>query len=331
MMSCDDMSMSIFSRPDSAVHLTPLFFIFGVPLNMLQNRVGCAISNTKQFIDRYGHTLTTQANTKEGHRTSFHNSIIFQLCHIFKEAALNVETEHNMALFESLSPPEYHALESHASRIVPDIVLDMSDAREKLLRPGETALDTRILIDVKTIGYSNQFKISTHKLHATHHTRADQLLRPCQGVNDRGTSVHHEYLKKAKQCDRALYPDGTPNPAPISRKLLKFGRVYGVALGPHGEISRDLRILLEPAIERIAERRRQRMTLYNLSEDQTKAAVYDAIRKRLGMLAHSTWHSIMLRSLRLASHNVIGNFDTEEALGGAFDDPSFTVAGELGL
>ena len=123
---------------------------------------------------------------------------------------------------------------------------------------------------------------------------------PCMGVKTRQHKVHRDYVAKSKRLDRIVQPDlGPEEVGPIQGKLKSFDRVHGLVFGPFGEISPDIRKLLQPAVKRVAVKKRGKMVINNLTLAHTEATIYDTIRRRLGLLAHAKWFEIMLRSLNL--------------------------------
>ena len=79
--------------------------------------------------------------------------------------------------------------------------------------------------------------------------------KTCAAAALRADQVHRSYVKKAIQLDRDYNDWKGPCPGPVENRLRQFGRVEGLAVGAHGEGSKDLIHLLERIAARGAARR----------------------------------------------------------------------------
>jgi len=339
LLNCDDVSVSLFSRPCNDFILSSQCFqtraqlLMGVPLNILTNREGEAIRRN-QTVDRNGYTLHNQSDTTEGHRSRFHNAVLSVVVSVLREARYHVSrVDNGRILTEGLTAAQCQTLaannQSAASKIIADVVTDLGEDLEEFTS-GQVQ-DTRVLGDVKTIGFPESYRQSSCRGHRT--SRSAPLSGPCPGVNDRGRKVHREYRTKAKNCDQAL---GIPvsEMGPVEAKLRSFAPVYGLAVGPFAEISGDFRKLLKPAIKRIARRRRSGMVIHNLTIEHTEAAMYNGIRRRIGLTAHTEWFRLLTHSLKLVSRSHRGNageFVVNEAADAVADEAAFQADGALGV
>ena len=237
-----------------------------------------------------------------------HNAIGRVFDEIMKEAGFHTTTNGNGSLFtQNLTQEQVHTLHaenrSSSTAIIPDRVVELGEDKEDVLG-AENCEDTRAIVDFKTIGHTNEYQNSSKRTHRSFRPVPRSRSRHvCCGVGDRGARVNGQYLTKAVNLDRKLvaanqFP-ANHRPGPVESRMKSFGRVLGLAVGPFCEISNDWRKILKPAIIRIAKKRRGGMVLNNLTLTHTAAAVYDSIRKRLGWVAHTRWHQIMLQSLNL--------------------------------
>ena len=235
-------------------------------------------------------------------------------------------------LLDQLTGDQVRALHANnqttARKIVPDMVVDFSEDLEAFANTDVS--DTRAIIDMKTIGFSRDYLTSSRRSH--HSYRGVKSRGPCRGANDRATAVKKDYREKAARCDRALgFERGVVGP--VQARLRCFA-LFGLAVGPFGEISAEWRKILKPAIQRVAERRRPGMVIHNLTQEQAEAAIYDAIRRRIGMMAHSRWYDILLHSLKLAHRSMEEEpeaFEVGNAVDAAAPEVRIRANGELGV
>ena len=161
-----------------------------------------------------------------------------------------------------------------------------------------------MIYDVKTMGFSTTYLNSS-----------SSSTRPCSAVNMRARKVINEYRAKAIRLDRRLsVPMGEVGP--VQARMQQLSPVIGLAVGPLCEISGSIRELLEGLVKKIAQRRGAKMVLHNCTPGQIESIVYDAIRRRLGLLMHTQWFELMMRSMSLVSWGTtedIADFDMMEA------------------
>ena len=81
------------------------------------------------------------------------------------------------------------------------------------------------------------------------------LQSRCGAVAKRAAEVHPDYVKKCKLKDREINntPEGVMGP--MMTKLLSYGRVKGLVVGPHGEGSADLHEFVESIISAATQKR----------------------------------------------------------------------------
>ena len=230
-----------------------------------------------------------------------HNSLMRELVKFIKEADYPTLT-HNLGriLTDSLTRDQLRSLhdsDHSASNICqPDAIIDLGADNQDFTR-GRVQ-ESRILCDAKTTGVTKDYKKVSKLGHISDST--ENSAAPCLGVKTRQHKVHRDYVAKSKKLDRIVQPAlSSQEVGPIQGKLESFDRVHGLVFGPFGEISPDIRKLLQPAVKRIAVKKRGKMVINNLTLAHTEATVYDMIRRRLGLLAHAKWFEIMLRSLNL--------------------------------
>ena len=337
--------MSIFAgRPTESIMLTSQCFqaraqlTLGVPVTMCLNRGGQPIRRNLN-LDQYGWALTTLANTSEGHRYRMHNALLYQLKKTVREADFWASTDsNNRLLTEQLTQAQIDRLlpQSSKDRIIPDLVVELGEALPEY--KNRSTQDPRAICDVKTVGVTQDFLSQAKKGHRT--TSRSGPGRPCAGVEARGRKVHEEYVAKTRKLDaRIRAGDQELGPGPVEQRLRSFARVRGIAVGPFCEVSQDLRSLIKPAMEKIAEKRQGRMIIHNLTLKQTETAVYNSFRCHVGLLMHSQWYEVMLRSMKHVGRSLqavdqpldIGELLAEIPEGPEATRAAFVAEGELGV
>ena len=111
--------------------------------------------------------------------------------------------------------------------------------------PDLIDINRRVLMDVKTIHYGSIYRPIRFKEAAR-----------CDTVRFRADQVHTNMLRKDRQIDRAhngWSPDRT-DAGPVTRALMGYGHVDGLAVGAHGECSPDIHSLIERMVCRGAQR-----------------------------------------------------------------------------
>ena len=92
-------------------------------------------------------------------------------------------------------------------------------------------------------------------------------------------------------------------------------------------------------MEKIAEKRQGRMVIHNLTLKQTESAVYNSFRCHIGLLMHSQWYEVMLRSMKHVGRSLqavdqpldIGELLAEIPEGPEATMAAFVAEGELGV
>ena len=91
------------------------------------------------------------------------------------------------------------------------------------------------LMDVKTMAYGSKYTAARFR-HA----------KRCDAVRMRADAVHKSMHRKAKQLDEAFneWSPASGTPGPVQQRLQGFGRIMGLAVGAHGEFSKDVHMLI---------------------------------------------------------------------------------------
>ena len=332
LLNSDDFTMSLFTRPDSSIITTSLCFkmraqmIFGTRLSYLSVRAGDTIRKNLK-LDHHGYMLTTQCNTREGHRTPMHNAFQNELAQLIREAGLRT-VRGDRIFTEGLSTQQVQQLHNDQTeaggRIQPDLVVDWGQDHPNLARRPDIA-DTRIVYDIKTMGFS-----------ATYQEDTNRATKPCAAIDKRGKKVAREYLNKAKQLDSRLTLPENTRKGPVEARMEQLTEVKGLAIGPLCEVSSHVRELLKPLVERIAMKRGKQMVINNCTQGQIESMVYDSIRRRIGLLMHTLWFELMIRSMSLVgwgTRQTPDDFDVIEASReiSEQDIGALAVDGELGV
>ena len=103
-------------------------------------------------------------------------------------------------------------------------------------------------------------------------------------------------MRKAKKFDERI--GLTANDEGSVQARMDAFAIRGIAVGPCAEVSPSLRELLEPVFEARAEKILQsRGILGNAPQGQLAASLYDAFRRRFGMLVHKFWAEIQMQTV----------------------------------
>jgi hypothetical protein len=217
----------------------------------------------------------------------------------------------------------------YSSRIIPDMVVNLNEDLPDFNHAR--VADTRVICDFKTVGLSREYRATVAKGH-----RLSSVANCLEAVNMRAAKVPEQYRDKVKKLDRAL---GVPvgEKGPVETRLDSFTPVYGLVVGPFCEVSSDIRRLLQPAVAKIAEKRQGTLSVFNGSRSQTAAVIYNAIRRRIGLMMHVQWFLIMSQSMKHVGQGVlhpVEEFNVIEAALEVSAEPSLggvRADGELGL
>ena len=112
------------------------------------------------------------------------------------------------------------------------------------LVPDFLDMKRNVLMDVKTFSWGKLYCPKRFK-----------KAKQCKAVAVRAFRVHGEYQKKARNADTKYNKWQGPGPGPVARALNQYGQVEGLAVGAHGEASRDLLDLIDLMADRGATRR----------------------------------------------------------------------------
>ena len=201
---------------------------FGTPLPILKPHVGVRIGkNTARgapvTIDPYGDTLTN-ATLPGGGWTTAHDATKWLIADLLKSASIN----HTCEVYGLFAPyinqeaanadVNFTARKRHG--LVPDFLVRWPHKEQ--------------LLELKTFHQSAQYFPHTD-------LRSDKR---CTGADRRASKINKEYLDKARAVDKNYNNHTTVDPGPLHTRLLQFGRVQGLAIGPRGEASADFHTLI---------------------------------------------------------------------------------------
>ena len=107
------------------------------------------------------------------------------------------------------------------------------------------------------------------------------LQTRCGAVAKRAAEVHPDYVKKCKLKDREINktPEGVLGP--MSMKLLAYGRVKGLVVGPFGEGSADLHEFVENIISTATQKRWKTMGAENPAH--ARSVISNLVYRSLGI------------------------------------------------
>ena len=66
----------------------------------------------------------------------------------------------------------------------------------------------------------------------------------CEAVARKGRAVDADYRAKARRFDAGHNATPVGATGPVEARLREFGRVWGLAFGPHGDVSPDVKALV---------------------------------------------------------------------------------------
>ena len=130
----------------------------------------------------------------------------------------------------------------------------------------------RVLMDVKTVHYGKIYRPIRFKAAAR-----------CETVKFRADRVHTDMVRKARQIDREHnnWADDRTDPGPVTRALMGYDHIEGLAVGAHGECSPDIHLLVERMARRGAQRRYKSMGFRSARE--AKSTILAQVRLSLGV------------------------------------------------
>ena len=130
-------------------------------------------------------------------------------------------------------------------------------------------------------------------LYKKFHTLRYSKKAPAHAVGDPGEGwsrqppragrIGTEYRRKARNADRK-YNGTLPGVCgPVQTRLKTYGHIWGLAIGPRGEISKDLERLIEATAKIGAERKWRAMG--SRSQREAAAVLKNSMRRRIGVVA----------------------------------------------
>jgi len=103
-------------------------------------------------------------------------------------------------------------------------------------------------------------------------------------VEKRASTIHREYVKKARDADAKYnHHDPSGGPGPVGRRLEEFGQIKALVTGPRAECSADLHSLVSSVADTAAERSWRRVGARNPKE--AKAIISDRFFRTIGLNA----------------------------------------------
>ena len=231
---------------------------FGLPNTLVDAHVGVNVKGTP--LDAYGRVLTTANMSGDGLRHR-HDNNKWNIFNLVCACQVNIEAE-VLGLFASCIPQAsaFHGLTLRKRQtLVPDLKITP-------LPPKDDHL-----LELKCFGYARYL-----------HTRTG--IRERGGaVNRRAARIDSEYRRKARNADRKY--NGTPPGVcgPVQTRLKSYGHIWGLAIGPRGEISKDLERLIDVSAKIGAERKWRAMG--SRSQREAAAVLKNAMRRRIGVVA----------------------------------------------
>jgi hypothetical protein len=183
-------------------------------------------------LDAYGDKLDNARMVGDGWRAR-HDANKWNLFAILQSAHISASCEVLGAFSASLQQSEEFRGLDHNSRqgLVPDFKIEL---------PGKP----EALFELKCIGHSDlYFNTSTAET-------------KCGGVAKRASKVHGEYVDKARRADREFnrFVSVNGSMGPMEIALSRFGVVRALVLGPRGEGSEDLIVLLRETAKAAAQK-----------------------------------------------------------------------------
>ena len=227
---------------------------FGVPCANIAQYVGKRIGKARggTVIDKYGDALTTTALPGGGWTTN-HDSAKWALFHLASTYAQ--------------MPISCEVLGLFATSLNQEHVKNLSNSERQGLVPDFRLGDT--LMELKRFYMSPLF------------FNPLTLQSRCGAVAKRAAEVHPDYVKKCKLKDREINntPEGVMGP--MMTKLMSYGRVKGLVVGPHGEGSADLHEFVESIISAATQKRWKTMGAENSAH--ARPVISNFIYKFLGI------------------------------------------------
>ena len=186
----------------------------------------------RSLLDAYGDKLDNARMVGDGWRAR-HDANKWNLFAILQSAHISASCEVLGAFSASLQQSEEFRGLDHNSRqgLVPDFKIEL---------PGKP----EALYELKCIGHSDlYFNTSTAET-------------KCGGVAKRASKVHGEYVDKARRADREFnrFVSVNGSMGPMEIALSRFGVVRALVLGPRGEGSEDLIVLLRETAKAAAQK-----------------------------------------------------------------------------
>ena len=138
-----------------------------------------------------------------------------------------------------------------------DSFLSKRERQRQGMVPDFLDIDRQVLMDVKTMSFGSKYSSARFR-HA----------KRCDAVRLRADAVHKSMHAKAKRLDTA-FNDWNPSsgtPGPVQQRLQGFGRIMGLAVGAHGEFSKDLHFFIKRMAKQGAQSRFRDMGFNSSSE-----------------------------------------------------------------
>ena len=207
-----------------------------------------------------GHALTTAVMTGDGWRRR-HDASKWNIYDLLHRCQISIDCE-ILGIFASCIPQisPFHGLSVRKRQsLVPDFKIPATPPRDDHF--GE----------LKCVGFTK-----------SHHTQVT-IQERCGAVNLRAKQIGPEYRSKTRTADRKynLTPQGTIGP--VESRLMSYGHIAELVIGPRAEISEDLDRLITLAANTGGERLWRSMG--SRSQREARAVLKTAMRRQIGVVA----------------------------------------------